>query len=826
VYGELAAGSVAYGGWFGGKGFFADAVGIGTTPDGAMLVVEGLIDCTADGVRFPDGTIQTSAATGSGGSYWQPQGSDIYYEDGFVGVGTDSPSRPLHVVAESGTALAAESPEEGTAGYLGHTHAGVYGEAAVGDAVSGYTLNPTATAVHGHNEAGSGLAIAVLGETGSPDGYGGYFAGRGYFSNDVGIGTTDTASMLHVVDPIETAVTGTCEVEGSTGYLGHTQAGVYGEIATGRGVYGEVLGAGGFGVYGKAVDGIGVYGEATSFDGGTGVLGFVPSANSIAISGFNESETGAAVAIKGETVSPDGAAIYGYSGLVSGHAVAVKGEVESPNGFAGYFLGRGHFSEPVGFGTTNPTAPIHVIDSGTGPGILSSVSGDASCGLYGYADDDYQRCFGVRGESTSPIGIGVQGKTWSDTGVCVGVQGWSESPEGRAVEGINTSWGWAGYFSGDAYFSSSVGIGTETPGTELDVDGTVKMTGFQLDASPTTGHVLTCGPNGVGTWQAPTGGGGGTFDLPYEGSIDADTAAFKITNTGDSVGSHAISARINNASSSSDAAAGHFSADNSNGHAIYAESDGGATIRAQHDGVSYAVYGYAAAGANGGARFTSAGNGAGVKAENGGTSGIALRAEATGGEGYAIDADSPYIGMSCTGGVAAAKFYGKTQVYAHGTSDLLFEVANDGTTSVDVLHIMGGSDLAEAFDINGTAEPGMVVEIDADHPGKLRIARGAYNRRVAGVVSGANDLDVGMVLADLPGSDNSHPIALTGRVWVHCDATDHAIAPGDMLTTADRPGHAMVVTDFARAHGAVIGKAMTSLEHGKTGMVLVLVNLQ
>ena len=47
-----------------------------------------------------------------------------------------------------------------------------------------------------------------------------------------------------------------------------------------------------------------------------------------------------------------------------------------------------------------------------------------------------------------------------------------------------------------------------------------------------------------------------------------------------------------------------------------------------------------------------------------------------------------------------------------------------------------------------------------------------------------------------------------------------------MLTTSERQGHAMAVTDFERAHGAVIGKAMTSLDQGQTGMVLVLVNLQ
>ena len=39
------------------------------------------------------------------------------------------------------------------------------------------------------------------------------------------------------------------------------------------------------------------------------------------------------------------------------------------------------------------------------------------------------------------------------------------------------------------------------------------------------------------------------------------------------------------------------------------------------------------------------------------------------------------------------------------------------------------------------------------------------------------------------------------------------------------PGHAMKVSDTAKAHGAILGKAMTTLEDGR-GLVLVLVTLQ
>jgi hypothetical protein len=160
-----------------------------------------------------------------------------------------------------------------------------------------------------------------------------------------------------------------------------------------------------------------------------------------------------------------------------------------------------------------------------------------------------------------------------------------------------------------------------------------------------------------------------------------------------------------------------------------------------------------------------------------------------------------------------------------GTTAPAAKLDVNGTARVKVLEITG-ADLAEKFPTTETLEPGTVVEIDPDNPGHLRKARGAYNTRVAGVVAGANGLSKGIVLGNLEGSEDHTPIAMSGRVWVHADATHEAIEPGDLLTTSDTPGHAMKASDPTRAHGSVIGKAMTRLEKGKTGMVLVLVNLQ
>jgi len=151
-----------------------------------------------------------------------------------------------------------------------------------------------------------------------------------------------------------------------------------------------------------------------------------------------------------------------------------------------------------------------------------------------------------------------------------------------------------------------------------------------------------------------------------------------------------------------------------------------------------------------------------------------------------------------------------------------------GAVVVPVLEITGGSDLAEPFEIEGAeiVQPGMVVTIDPEQPGKLRIAGKAYDRTVAGIVSGANGLNPGLMMkqADSIG-DGTHPIALTGRVYCWAEASNGSIQPGDLLTTSGTPGHAMKVADYAVAQGAIIGKAMTALEKGK-GLVLVLVSLQ
>ena len=154
---------------------------------------------------------------------------------------------------------------------------------------------------------------------------------------------------------------------------------------------------------------------------------------------------------------------------------------------------------------------------------------------------------------------------------------------------------------------------------------------------------------------------------------------------------------------------------------------------------------------------------------------------------------------------------------------------NEGRVITQILQVTGGSDLSENFDIKAPGmepQPGQIVCIDPENPGRLITSSRANDRTVAGIISGAGGVKTGMLMGQAgTAADGKHPVALTGRVYCLVDAGQGGIRPGDLLTTSDTPGHGMKVTDHARSQGAIIGKAMTALESGK-GLVLVLVSLQ
>jgi hypothetical protein len=165
-----------------------------------------------------------------------------------------------------------------------------------------------------------------------------------------------------------------------------------------------------------------------------------------------------------------------------------------------------------------------------------------------------------------------------------------------------------------------------------------------------------------------------------------------------------------------------------------------------------------------------------------------------------------------------------------GTTGVLVTIQDNGNVTMTGSLSVGGditmpaSDFAEDFHVVGDAvEPGTVMVLDEN--GALRPSNGSYDRKVAGVISGAGDFRPGLILDRQRSSAGRLPLALVGKVYCKVDAASGPIEVGDLLTTSPTPGHAMKASDPVKAFGAVIGKALGPLESG-AGLIPILVSLQ
>jgi hypothetical protein len=193
------------------------------------------------------------------------------------------------------------------------------------------------------------------------------------------------------------------------------------------------------------------------------------------------------------------------------------------------------------------------------------------------------------------------------------------------------------------------------------------------------------------------------------------------------------------------------------------------------------------------------------------------------------------VGLFATGPEAAAEFEGRVRVTGscdvagalHAAGNLVCDgdLHTKGNHIVDGNIQLAGADYAEDFDVVDVegAEPGTVMVL-ADSGG-VRVSDAAYDRRVAGVISGAGGYHPAVILDRQTTGTDRRPLALMGKVYCRVDASDAPIAIGDLLTTSSTPGHAMKAVNPTLAFGAVIGKALRPLAGGR-GLVPILVSLQ
>jgi hypothetical protein len=166
-----------------------------------------------------------------------------------------------------------------------------------------------------------------------------------------------------------------------------------------------------------------------------------------------------------------------------------------------------------------------------------------------------------------------------------------------------------------------------------------------------------------------------------------------------------------------------------------------------------------------------------------------------------------------------------------GTTGVLMTIQDNGNVEVTGSLNVGGditmpaADFAEDFQVEASdaVEPGTVMVLDENEA--LRPSDKSYDRKVAGVISGAGDCRPALILDRDNASPGRLPLALAGKVYCKVDATYGPIEIGDLLTTSSTAGYAMKADNPAMAFGAVIGKALRPL-HAGCGLIPILVALQ
>jgi len=243
----------------------------------------------------------------------------------------------------------------------------------------------------------------------------------------------------------------------------------------------------------------------------------------------------------------------------------------------------------------------------------------------------------------------------------------------------------------------------------------------------------------------------------------------------------------------------------------------------------YGVYGTTPGTENGCAGVGGEHKGAGIGVKAVSKDGIGLAAYSIGYE--AVHAETQSLETAAIAaynlnpeGTGAAVFAKKEGSQGHaGFFDGNVWISGDLGVGRDIT--LANADCAEDFDIADAhlVEPGTVMVLGEE--GVLKQSQTAYDKRVAGVVSGAGKFKPGIILDKHHSQPSRKPIALLGKVYCKVDASCARIEIGDMLTTATMPGHAMKATDPFKAFGAVLGKALQPLSTGQ-GLIPILVALQ
>lgn len=377
-----------------------------------------------------------------------------------------------------------------------------------------------------------------------------------------------------------------------------------------------------------------------------------------------------------------------------------------------------------------------------------------------------------------------------------------------------------------------VGIGNPAPGYKLDVAGRVNGAEGLCMAGVCKSDWAEVG--GVSQWSATTG----TTGIYYgAGSLGVGTP------------SPAAKLSVTTASAND----GILLSGGAHWSLFGANFGAGAYNGLTQAGDRGIVYGGAAAGAPGGGFVIApwAGGTSGLRLDPGGKVGIGtagptsnLHLNVAGG-GTPVGAMSIEVGSFQTDANALNSYY--FRVRDLGAAVTPFYIRGDGHVGVGTtepreklevagnIHATGAltgatisatyQDVAEWVPSVQKLQAGTVVVLDTGRTNHVVASAGAYDTKVAGVVSAEPGVILGIA------GDDKVKVATTGRVKVKVDATRGAIRVGDLLVTSEVEGVAMksVAVDLGgvaiHRPGTIIGKALEPLESG-VGEILVLLSLQ
>lgn len=196
--------------------------------------------------------------------------------------------------------------------------------------------------------------------------------------------------------------------------------------------------------------------------------------------------------------------------------------------------------------------------------------------------------------------------------------------------------------------------------------------------------------------------------------------------------------------------------------------------------------------------------------------------------GPSVDFFAGNVGIGTTVPGSKLEVNGSVKLTYGSGSSITFADGTTQSTAYSGTCTATGGDYAESVDISGDKsgyEPGDVMVIDPANPEHFLLSSEPYSTLVAGIYSTKPGYVGRRQKGDPKLATAEIPMAMVGIVPTKVTGENGPIKVGDLLVTSSKAGYVMKGTDRSQMTGAVVGKALQALPSG-TGVIEVLVSLQ